>query len=596
MKTPFADRDSAVVFPRKTTASEPRPRLGILLSNLSDEYQAAVLEGAREAARARGAHLLCFVGGSVDSTDRRISQQNRIFTFPSRENVDALAIVAGSIGMECGAARLAEFCKRYRDLPLCTIAGELPGAASVCINNQAGMRETIAHLIVAHGRRRIAFIRGPETNQEAEDRFAAYRQALADHGIVLEARLIAPGNFSFESGARAVEILFDERKLASTIDAIVAADDITAIGALGALEARRVAVPSQISLAGFDDVEESRYCSLTLTTVRQPIRDQGAAAVRVLLNQLENGRSEERVVLPTTTVIRRSCGCFVADEGARDTRAPRSGFEAELIRRRQLMTAELSRAAQGSLTAMPGWNDVLVKSFTDQLQTGSERFSKAFRSLLSSLLAAGADVSAVHDVITVLRRQMLACMEPDPALRDRAESMFQEVRLITGEATERVQARRRAKAERIACVLAATSCELAAAASVSELKSIVGKRFTELGIASCYVSVFDDAPDPNRPARLLVAHDPDVSHIEALPPTFRGAQLAPESWLSVDRSRAYVILSVHFDGKPLGLMAVSLEAPTYVYDTLGDMVGMAIDRIRRIAPDLVGLKTAVGDS
>ena len=63
---------------------------------------------------------------------------------------------------------------------------------------------------------------------------------------------------------------------------------------------------------------------------------------------------------------------------------------------------------------------------------------------------------------------------------------------------------------------------------------------------------------------------------------------------NADRSRAYIVMLVHFDGKPLGFMTASLEASAYVYDTLGDMVGMAVDRIGRVAPDQVGLKVAAG--
>ena len=232
---------------------------------------------------------------------------------------------------------------------------------------------------------------------------------------------------------------------------------------------------------------------------------------------------------------------------------------------------------------MPGWNDLLVKSFTDQVQTQSDRFSKAFRSLLSSLLAAGADVSAVHDVITVLRRQMLGCLDPDPVLRDRAENMFQEVRLVTSEAMERVQASRRAKAERIARTLATTSSELGAVNSVGELRGVVSKRFAELGISSCYLSVFEDGPAPDRLARPLVAYDAEFPRADATTGTFPNLALAPEPWLSADRSRSYVVMVVQFDGEPLGIMAVSLEAPTYVYDALGDVMGMAVDRLRRVA-------------
>jgi len=558
----------------------------LFISTLVDEYQTAVLEGAREAARARGAHLFCFLGGALQSSVPLQAQRNRAFSLASRENIDALAIIAGSVGHDCGAARLAEYCKRFADLPMCTIAGEIPGGSSVAIDNQIGMRETVFHLIDAHDRRRIAFIRGPEPNPEAQDRFKAYRTALGERGIDFDPKLIASGDFSMASGARAVGLFFDQRKLAGSIDAIVAADDMTAFGALEELERRGIEVPAQVAVVGFDDLEEARFSSPPLTTVRQPIRNQGAAAVRLLLERLRADRGQERMELPTTVVIRRSCGCF-GDElplSPRYSRAPpsHSVFEAELIRRRQLMTAELSRAAQGSFMTVPGWNDLLIKAFIDQLQTHSDRFSKAFRSILDSLLGAGADIAAVHDVITVLRQQMLGCLEPDGRLRERAENMFQDVRLVTSEAMERIQARRRAKAERIAGVLAATMGELATVASAKELTAIVRRRFTELGITSCYVSLFDEHDD--RTARLLVGYDAEAPAVTAAQQTFPSVLLAPEPWLNVDKSRGFAIMSIHFDGEPLGLVTASLDGPNYVYDALGDMIGMAVHRIRQLAP------------
>jgi len=358
------------------------------------------------------------------------------------------------------------------------------------------------------------------------------------------------------------------------------------MGAMHALLARKIDIPKQVAVVGFDDIEEARFGPHPLTTVRQPIRDQGAAAVKVLLARLESPTEHPNVILPTTTVLRRSCGCFPGEpSSSRDSRAPesRSSFESELIRRRQVMTAELSRVAQGSFVAVPDWNELLIKSFTDQVLTQSDRFSKAFRSLLSSLLETGTEVSAVHDVITVLRRQMLGCLGPDPELRARAENIFQEVRLITSEAMERVQASRRAKAERQSCVLAATCRELALVGSVAELRAVVSRRFSELGIQSCYVSRFEGDPGPCGTVFPVVAFDTEVAHPEAVEPSFPSTQLAPESWLGIDRSRGYVISMLHFGGNTIGVMAVSLEAPSYFYDFLGDMIGMAIDRIERLA-------------
>src|SRR5260370_5555972 len=196
----------------------------------------------------------------------------------------------------------------------------------------------------------------------------------------------------------------------------------------------------------------------------------------------------------------------------------------------------------------------------------SDRFSKAFRSLLTSLLDAGADVSAVHDVITVMRRQMLACLDPDLDLRARAEDMFQEVRLITREALERVQAGRRARTERIASVLAMTSVELAAVRSEDELRAVVGKRFAELGVLSCYVAVFENRGSSAQ-MRLLVAYNSEAPHLESVGATFPSAALAPDSWLPRDRSPAHVVTSVHFCGQKVGLLAGSPPNPTRRFPT-----------------------------
>ncbi len=245
--------------------------------------------------------------------------------------------------------------------------------------------------------------------------------------------------------------------------------------------------------------------------------------------------------------------------------------------------AELSRAAQGSFAGTPGWEDLLIKSFTEQLRTESERFTRAFRAMVDSMLTAGADVAAVHDIITILRRQMLDAIDAR-SLRDKAEEMFQEARLITSEAMERAQAQRRARAERVASVLSTTSRQLIAVSSVDELCQVVAQRFPELGITSCYVSLFQDGTDPGGAARTLFAYDPEVTaQIVRGGEPFPSALLAAPQMHSVNRNRAYVVMSVHSGHERLGLMAVSLEGtPSYVYDTFADMIGSAVDRVHRL--------------
>ncbi len=575
----------------------PRPklarrRIGVLLSDLVDDYQAAVLGGACETARTRDIDVFCFVGGELDSPLLGDDMRNHVFSFVAKAGLDAVLVIAGALVNRCGPTRLNEYCAGLGAVPVCTIAGKLPGRSSVAVNNRTGVRDAVAHLVRVHGRKRIAFIKGPEPNDEAIERFDAYRRALAEHKLAFDTRLVAPGDFSSEAGEKAVALFFGERKLdVGSIDSIVAADDTMAFGAMQALERRKIRIPSQVAVVGFDDLEEARFTTPPLTTVRQPLREQGAAGIRLLIKQLQ-GEAGEDVSLSTTTVLRRSCGCFSGEltmpaKPSGNLAGSRLSFEAELLRRREHLAADLARAAQGSFATTPGWEELLITSFSEQLRTQSERFTRAFRAMLESLLSEGADVAAVHEIITLLRRRVLECID-DRILRDRAEEIFQEARVITGEAMERAQARRRARAERMAGLLGVTSRQLIAVTSVDELCQVAAQRLPELGITSCYVSLFEGGPDPEGMARPLFAYDPEVS-----PQIVRGGEpfasrtLAAPQIRSVGRSRAHAVLSLYAGSARIGLMAVSLEgAPAYAYETLADLIASAVDRIRAVGGSL----------
>src|SRR5678816_1151509 len=130
----------------------------------------------------------------------------------------------------------------------------------------------LRHLIEHHGYRRIAFIRGTESNQEAEERHSAYVAALEEHEIPYDPELVLSGEFTRESGTSAMIELFDTRQVpVGELDAVVAANDYTAFGVIDELSRRRIAVPDQVAVVGFDDMALSRIHSPSLTTVRQPL-------------------------------------------------------------------------------------------------------------------------------------------------------------------------------------------------------------------------------------------------------------------------------------------------------------------------------------
>jgi DNA-binding LacI/PurR family transcriptional regulator len=177
-----------------------------------------------------------------------------------------------------------------------------PGDGLYCVDsdNLAGGRQATDALI-ARGARRIATITGPQDMGAGQDRLAGYRQALRAAGLPDGA--VVEGDFSVAGGAAAME-----RLLAADpeLDAVFAASDLMAVGALQVLGQRGRRVPDDVAVVGYDDVSVAALAVPPLTTVRQPIDQLGRTMARVLLARLNGAEAERRTVLPTELVRRAS--------------------------------------------------------------------------------------------------------------------------------------------------------------------------------------------------------------------------------------------------------------------------------------------------
>lgn len=188
------------------------------------------------------------------------------------------------------------------DLPF-VIVGRQPNIAAnvIDINNRQAARQAIDFLI-EQGYRRIATITGPLNQMAGVDRFDGYTDALKAAGIKVDTRLIAEGNFTEAGGYQGMKVLLHNKP-----EAVFAASDITAIGALRCLNEVDLHVPDDIGLIGFDDIPASSTLTPPLSTVRQPIHGMGVAAANLLIEAIKSGSKEHRcVTLPTELVVRKS--------------------------------------------------------------------------------------------------------------------------------------------------------------------------------------------------------------------------------------------------------------------------------------------------
>jgi DNA-binding LacI/PurR family transcriptional regulator len=174
---------------------------------------------------------------------------------------------------------------------------------SVDVDNRGGAWRAVNHLI-AGGRRRIATIAGPGELAVSTDRLEGWRDALRDAGLEPLPELVEVGDYAQASGRLAADRLLDR---VPDIDALFAASDLMAFGALEALRAAGRRVPDDVAVVGFDNVPAAATTDPALTTVSQPVVETGRAMTRLLLDRLAGAVvTETHTVLPTELVKRAS--------------------------------------------------------------------------------------------------------------------------------------------------------------------------------------------------------------------------------------------------------------------------------------------------
>jgi len=251
--------------------------VGVMFFDITDPFCTPILRGIENS---------LYQGSYVPILADAHNQRNRFERYLElllERHVEALIVVANWLFVDIHL--LADFSKR--NIPAATIGWELPGdnVSSVMVDNETGGRLALEHLYEL-GHRKIAFIRGPKTLIDSGPRWKGIQKFAHTAGLEIESNLTMQlpeafdPNSGFEGGFRLTEELLQRRR---KFTALVAFDDLTAFGAIRALNKAGLRVPEQCSVVGFDDVALSSMAAPSLTTVRQPLEVMGNLAVNIVM-------------------------------------------------------------------------------------------------------------------------------------------------------------------------------------------------------------------------------------------------------------------------------------------------------------------------
>src|SRR5215831_17039538 len=286
-----------------------RLRIAALLDHLnafSGGYEAQLRDALHAKCSEAGHPLLLVYGGPLEAPQRRDAADNAIYELLRPESVDGIIVVSSLLSTHCGPSGVARLVERFAHTKLCSVGIELPDVPSLVLENRPGMEAVVEHLVRDHRRRKIAFLAGTPNNPEAKVRFDAYQAVLAKYGLACDSALIARGHFRTNSAKVAMEEILAR---GAEFDAVVAANDEMATGAIDVLRKHGLRVPQDIPVTGFDDLLLARLGNPPLTTVAQPFDRVADWAVRAI-ESLKAGRAVPACTKVAARFVRRqSCGC-----------------------------------------------------------------------------------------------------------------------------------------------------------------------------------------------------------------------------------------------------------------------------------------------
>jgi len=278
--------------PARSLVSGRSRLLGLIVSDITNPFFPEVIKGFEDVAVGQGFDILI---GSTDYDPQKMAGCVRRMV---ERRVDGVAIMTSELDPHL----VDQLARRKVPMVFLDVVTPRDGIANIVVNYETGINEAVDHL-VSLGHRRIGFVSGPQNLKSAKIRRQAFLRSLSRLGLHEDTRLIVEGNHKVEGGLAAIQRLL---QLGLRPTAVLASNDLTAIGVMRGLQAAGLKVPGDMSVVGFDDIWLAQFTDPPLTTVRLSRTELGERAFHALV---PNGGSEVSTIdaaVETKLIIRET--------------------------------------------------------------------------------------------------------------------------------------------------------------------------------------------------------------------------------------------------------------------------------------------------
>ena len=283
-----------------------RIRIGVLVSGILDNVTQTVCKGVKRAAKQLDVDIMVFPGKYLDrdlSDNQELMyeyQFNTIFSYAKKGNVDAILVLAGSIGCFTSAENMKKMLEQYA-VPCVLVASKIDGYTSIMYDNKVGVKKGIEYLIEKVKCKKIGMIGGSSMNVDAKERKEAFFEAMQEHGLEVAKEWYVEGDLTRNSKKQFAQLLDQTPDL----DAVFCVNDDTAMGFYHELKLRNLHPGKDISVLGFDDIVSAAKANPPLASVRADAADLGERALHMAV-RIAQGEKVSDELIPTRFILRNS--------------------------------------------------------------------------------------------------------------------------------------------------------------------------------------------------------------------------------------------------------------------------------------------------
>ena len=296
---------------RRQTAEKRAERtagraLALVISDLTNPYYSMLCAGAEQAARQAGWPLIVYQPEAARRGEDTMAED------VLELNVSGAVLVGVPVELGEPEDIRRRLCRIARSMPIVTIGPRVEGVSCVNITSDlsVSVRKSIAHL-VALGHRRISFIGGSGGLRSSSARRRAYFEEMERLGLPTDRKISTEAAHTPQGGELAVNRLFGEAPAGERPTAIIAINDLAALGALRQLQRMGLRVPEDVALIGCDNQFFTPYLNPPLTTVDLHPFDHGVSAVEELLGSINGSRAAYSQIRECSLIVRESCGALL---------------------------------------------------------------------------------------------------------------------------------------------------------------------------------------------------------------------------------------------------------------------------------------------